>query len=51
MVIPYIYVEKRPITVASRSNRKLSSLAQTLVVGSNPTKGMDVCVYSVFVLT
>jgi hypothetical protein len=40
-----------PITVAARY-RALTVFARSNagIVGSNPTRGMDVCVYSVFVL-
>jgi hypothetical protein len=40
-----------PIIVAARS-KTLTAFARSNagIVGSNPTQGMDVCVYSVFVL-
>jgi hypothetical protein len=42
---------KEPITVAARSNAwNVFARSNTGIVGSNPTQGMDVCVYSVFVL-
>jgi hypothetical protein len=41
-----------PITVASRSNTStVFARSNTGIVGSNPTQGIDVCVYSVFVLS
>jgi hypothetical protein len=40
-----------PITVASRSKVWIIfAHSNTEIVGSNPTQGMDVCVYSVFML-
>jgi hypothetical protein len=42
---------KTPITVASWSNAcNVLSLSNTVIVGSNPTRGMHLCVYSVFML-
>jgi hypothetical protein len=37
-----------PITVAGQSNARFAS-SNTGIVGSNPTQGMNVCVYSVCV--
>jgi hypothetical protein len=34
---------------ADRSGRAVLACSNTRIVGSNPTHGMDVCVYSVFV--
>jgi hypothetical protein len=40
-----------PITVAERSGAyNVFARLNRGIVGSNPTQGMDVCVYSVFVL-
>jgi hypothetical protein len=40
-----------PITVAARSKAwTVFARSNAGIVGSNPTRGMDVCVYSVFVL-
>jgi hypothetical protein len=40
-----------PITVAARSKAlNVFARSNTGVVGSNPTQGTDVCVYSLFVL-
>jgi hypothetical protein len=40
-----------PITVAARSKAwTVFVRSNTGIVGSNPTRGIDVCVYSVFVL-
>jgi hypothetical protein len=45
------YLHHLPITVAARSKtRNVFTRSNTGIVGSNPTHGMDVCVYSVFVL-
>jgi hypothetical protein len=41
----------QPITVVARSKAwNVFARSNTGIVGSNPTKGMDVCVYFVFVL-
>jgi hypothetical protein len=43
---------KEPITVTARSKAwDVFTRSNTGIVGSNPTQGMDVCVYSVFVLS
>jgi hypothetical protein len=43
--------EEVPITVAARSKaRTVFARSNAGIVGSNPTRGMHVCVYSVFVL-
>jgi hypothetical protein len=43
---------KMPITETSRSKAwTVFARSNTGIVGSNPTQGMDVCVYSVFVLS
>jgi hypothetical protein len=40
-----------PIAVVARSKvRNVFTRSNTGIIGSNPTLGMDVCVYSVFVL-
>jgi hypothetical protein len=40
-----------PITAASRFKAwTVFARSNTAVVGSNPTRGMDICVYSFFVL-
>jgi hypothetical protein len=41
-----------PITVAAPSKaRTVFARSNAVIVGSNPTQGVDVCVYSVFVLS
>jgi hypothetical protein len=41
-----------PVTVAARSKAwNVFARLNTGIVGSNPARGMDVCVYSVFVLS
>jgi hypothetical protein len=41
-----------PITVTARSKTiKVFGRSNIWIVGSNPTQGMNVCVYSVFVLS
>jgi hypothetical protein len=43
---------KRPVTVAARSKAwNVFARLNTGIVGSNPARGMAVCVYSVFVLS
>jgi hypothetical protein len=40
-----------PITVAERSKaRNVFARLNTDIMGLNPTRGMDVCLYSVFLL-
>jgi hypothetical protein len=49
LFIPFRYI--KPITVAAPSEAwNVFAHANTGIMGSNPTQGMDVCVYSVFVL-
>jgi hypothetical protein len=46
-----LYIRLEPITVAACSKaRTVFARSNTGIVGSNPTRDMDVCVYSVFVL-
>jgi hypothetical protein len=44
------YTKVKPIAVAVRSKASTVSRSNAGIVGSNSTRGMDVCVYSVFVL-
>jgi hypothetical protein len=47
-----MYVFLLPVTVAALSKAwNVFARLNTGIVGSNPAKGMDVCVYSVFVLS
>jgi hypothetical protein len=46
------YNMRQPITVAARSKfRTVFACSDTGVVSSNPTRGMDICVHSVFVFS
>jgi hypothetical protein len=50
-VIPKLILEK-PITVAAPSKARNAFTRSNIgIVGSNPTRGMDVCVHSVSVLS
>jgi hypothetical protein len=45
-------VKLRPITVAERSKaRNIFARSNTRIVGSNPSRDMEVCVYSAFILS
>jgi hypothetical protein len=45
-------MEKVPITVAARSKvRTVFARTNIAIVGLNPIQGIDVCVYSMFVLS
>jgi hypothetical protein len=47
-----LFGDQLPITVATRSKtRTVFAHSDTGIMGSNPTRGMDVCIYSVFVLS
>jgi hypothetical protein len=43
-------MSQKPITVAARSEVYVFARSNTGIVGLNPTQGMQICVYSVFVL-
>jgi hypothetical protein len=47
-----LFTDNSPVTVAARSKAwNVFVRLNTGIVGSNPARGMDVCVYSVFVLS